>query len=56
MEAQGVAGGMALLEKLAADEGAWEAQRELVWKGARALFDTHTEKVERAEGEVINII
>ena len=56
MEAQGVEGGMALLEKLVEDEGAWEEEREKVQRGARALFDKDTEKVEQAEGEGVEII
>ena len=50
MEAQGMDGDMALLEKLVEDEGAWEEERELVQRGARELFDEDTERVEKAEG------
>ena len=48
MEAQGVAGGMALLEKLVEDEGAWKKEREKVQRGARVLFDKDTERVEKS--------
>ena len=50
MEAQGVAGGMALLEKLVADEGAWEEYREKVQRGARELFDEDTKRVKGSRG------
>ena len=46
MEEQGTAGGMAFLERIVEDKGAWAEERERVWKGARALFDADTEKVE----------
>ena len=49
MTKQGVAGGMALLKKLAADEGAWEEERERVQRGARVLFDEDTERMEKTE-------
>lgn len=50
METQGIEGGMALLEKLVKDEGAWEKEREKVQRGARVLFDKDTERVDQAEG------
>ena len=45
METQGIAGGMALLEKLVEDEGAWEEEREKVQRGARVLFDEDTASI-----------
>ena len=48
LDTQGVVGGAALLEKAAQDEDAWEEHREMIRKGARVLFDAHTEMVESA--------
>ena len=52
MEAQGVEGGMTLLEKLVEDEGAWEEERERVQRGARVLFDEDTERVVQVNREL----
>ncbi len=56
MEVQGVTRGRELLEQLTQDESAWVENREMIRRGARALFDAHTAQVEQAEGKEINII